>query len=216
MGVNLGTSVSIGQSVSREFGVGYGGLVGVEQFVNLLTSPRDFSDSVAWSLNTYDSASYNSDIAPNGNLEADTLTDSSPVLREVSQIVSIIDDGADYAASIFVKKTASDTNWKCVILAFSGGTGFSTGATFDTDSGTINITSGTPASYREMEDYDANYWRVKFGAVQKNGNTQIAFRVFSAWNDTGNAIADPASTGSGIWWQAQLEKASSVGPIIEP
>lgn len=147
------------------------------------------------------------DIAPDGTLTADTLTDeSAAAVNGARQTFTVADDALTHVFSVFIKKTVGAVNFAGFQIRYTGGTPLDARAVFNTNTGEFTTNSGAPIlsvfSFPE-------YWRVTVAkANNATGNTSFDCSVVPAWNDTGTITPAASAVGSKVVWGAQLEKAS--------
>jgi hypothetical protein len=175
---------------------------------NLLQFSEMYTDAY-WTKSATVTA--NTNVAPNGTLTADTLTDSNPAayLEVRSSLITIVANRT-HTASYFIKKTTGAlTHYAGIAVLLSGGT-------TRVDYGIINTTNGTvvrdassnvnSASY-SIED-SGDYWRVICTFTDNQSNTSFRLILYPAISVNGTSISDTA-TGSNVFWGAQLVEGTS-------
>lgn len=180
-------------------------LANVRHANNLLIYQRSF-DNAAWQLVTGATVTADTTASPPGSSSADTITDPNAAgSAYVRQSVAVPDDTTTYVGSVFVRKTSGGTSPTFGFrLDFDGGSGASSLAKFNTDSGAV--LSGTMT----VDDYSATWWRIsKSLANDASGNTALRLDLFPAIAAYGLSPTDPTATGSAIVWSAQLQPGTT-------
>jgi len=181
---------------------------------NLLTYSEQF-DHAGWSGGATVTA--NTDTAPDGATTADNIEDSNAAgYLTIYKDLTGFDVAARYTFSVFVKKdsVAKETRFAAVRIYFYGSTGESNFVRFDTSTGQFYVQSGAsadPDSYGNIENYDADYWRISISAVcVDQANTVMRVQVYPAvgvysggWGDS------PSATGDITIFGAQLSESPS-------
>jgi hypothetical protein len=154
----------------------------------------------------------NTDVAPDGTVTADTVSDESGALTgRVQQNRSITSSSNTYCLSWFIKKTTSDTHYAYINVFILGGTAVSRSITVDTNSGAITFSTAVNSG---VEDY-GDYWRVWMtSADNASGNNTIAFALYPAFNTTGDSASEPSLTGSKVAWGCQVEVGAAPSSYI--
>ena len=173
---------------------------------NLLTEPASF-DGATWAANAGLTVTANTTARPfTSTVAADTLTDPGASGSNVTQAVTVADDGSTYTGSIYVRKTTGGTSGTFVLqLNLQGGSAASVILRVNTDTGAI--LSGTGV----VDSVDSGtWWRVSTSITNDStGNTSILYRLDPARGVHGSAVTSAAATGSAIVWGAQLEQGSA-------
>ena len=184
------------------------GLLIEEQRTNLLTYSEQF-DNAAWTLNNPGTRTANTDVAPDGTMTADTVTDNITTnFTSVRQTVTVANNNQQYTCSAYFKKTTSASSFPGFSLSLTGGT-------LKYASGALNTTTGVAtARTGEVPDFitvtDAGtYWRVQWGITNNtSGNTSLIVDLIPAVNTDASATWAATTTGSAVMWGAQLEQGS--------
>jgi hypothetical protein len=152
------------------------------------------------------------DVAPDGTVTADTVSDESGASTgRVQQNRSITSSSNTYCLSWFIKKTTSDTHYAYINVFILGGTAVSRSITVDTNSGAITFSTAVNSG---VEDY-GDYWRVWMtSADNASGNNTIAFALYPAFNTTGGSVSEPSLTGSKVAWGCQVEVGAAPSSYI--
>jgi hypothetical protein len=188
----------------------HGEVTAVETVTNLLTYSEQF-DNAAWTAITTKVLTANTDAAPDGTLSADTITDNSAVAwLGAGQTVTVANDSATYAASVYVKKTSGGTAATFGMnINLTGGTPVSSNPRLNTDTG---ATAGSNTSVHSV----GNYWRLT-SLITNNasGNTSLRVSIYPATAGYGSMSDSSAAQGSAVIWGAQLEAAPTAGPYVK-
>lgn len=168
---------------------------------NLLVRSEEF-DNASWSKTATVTA--NSLTAPDGTLTADTLTDASAaVASNVYQSAAIVNGTSHQVFSVYIAKTTGGTsNTVRLTMIYSGGSGITATAYFNTDSGVVLSHTGTSALVADAGDF----WRVS--VTEQNdasGNTSVQCVLTPAHAPHGSTAGDVTLTGSCVAWGAQLD-----------
>ena len=175
------------------------------QRTNLLTYSEQFNDA-SWIKTATITA--NTTIAPDGNLSADTFTDSTNAFLDVRKVITITANSTN-TASFFVKKTTGAlTNYAGVAILL-------TGVSTRVDYGIINTTTGAVirdsssninSIIYSTQSY-GDYWRVITTFTDNQSNLVCTFILYPAISTNGTSINSNAQ-GSNVFWGAQLEAGS--------
>jgi hypothetical protein len=184
-----------------------GGVDGPHQFVqgyvqtNMLRHSEAFNEAIWASLGSK-VLTANTDVAPDGEQTADTLTDSSAVSYfGIWQAVTVPNNSSDYTFTVYVKKTSGGTAPTFgVNMALTGGTPVYTNHRLNTDTGVVSL-----ASIQSSGDY----WRFICRITNNTtGNTQLGVSLYPAACAAGSMSDSSAAQGSAVIWGAQLETGS--------
>lgn len=188
---------------------------------NLVISPRLLVESAATNLclqsevfgttwvATNATLTANSTTSPANTLTADTITDAAAGNHgNVSQNVTIPNNSAGYVFSVFIKKTVGAASFPAIWIRMTGGgTNRPSACTINTDTGvaTASSTLTTPPAYMKVDSHK-DYWRCSIGVYNNNtGNVTAELTLYPAVNTDGSGVWNFATTGSAIFWGAQLE-----------
>jgi hypothetical protein len=175
------------------------------QRTNLLTYSEQFNDA-SWISTATITA--NTTIAPDGNLSADTFTDSTNAFLDVRKVITITANSTN-TASFFVKKTTGAlTNYPGVAILLTGVStrvdygiiNTTTGAVIRDSSSNINSITYSTQSY-------GDYWRVITTFTDNQSNLACTFILYPAISTNGTTINANAQ-GSNIFWGSQFEAGS--------
>lgn len=162
---------------------------------NLLLRSEEFGNAAAW-LTTGSTVSSNTTASPDGDLLADTLTNTAGAASLLTQFVTVTPSATnDYYATLFVKKGNSSAI--TLNVYYSGGAESNLFFNFDT-----GIATGAPHSGEFIaQHFGDGWWRIGYRILRDAGGTRtsIEFRVWESLR--GSAVAGNAS----IIWGAQLE-----------
>jgi len=182
------------------------GLLIEESRTNLCLQSNAFSTSPWGNINTACAVSQNQ-TGPDGvTNSAWTFTDDSAINSEGRYLTASLTSGVAYSFSIFVKKTTgTPTTYPAIWLARSGTFG---GCVINTTAGTATpITAlgvGTIISTTASVVDFGNFWRVtSFITPTVTGSWEIS--VSPSGNGSGTGVMDGTTTGSAVFWGAQLE-----------
>jgi len=185
------------------------GLLMEESRTNLCLQSNAFSTSPWGIINTACAVSQNQ-TGPDGvTNSAWTFTDDSAVNSEGRYLTASLTSGVAYSFSIFVKKTTgTPTTYPAIWLARSGTFG---GCVINTTAGTATpITAlgvGTIISTTASVVDFGNFWRVtSFITPTVTGSWEIS--VSPSGNGSGTGVMDGTTTGSAVFWGAQVEVGS--------
>jgi predicted phage tail protein len=173
---------------------------------NLLTYSEQLDNVAAWTASSGGAVTANTTIAPDGNLTADTITDSSTTAYGyIDNIVTVPSNSATYTFSTYLKQgTAAEST---IISYLLGGTtplggGFYTDITWATMAVSTNC-GGTVTAV------GGGWYRVTSNITNNNtGNVSLYSRIAPS------GIFSTTVTGTVIAWGAQLEVASAATAYI--
>lgn len=180
---------------------------------NLCLRSEEF-DNAAWVNGGTPVVTANTDVAPDGTVSADTLTDDDAAQFESKQqTFAVANDSLSHVFGIFVKKTVGATNTFAFNMSLSGGAGVASNPRLNTNTGVV--TGGLDTRAISV----GNYW-LFMSRVTNNtsGNTVLTIAVYpaSGTNVGNNPGADNvAATGSAVVWGANLQKAPFLGSYIK-
>lgn len=188
---------------------------------SLLSNPNDFANA-SWTPGV-GAASVTSDtnVAPDGTMTADTITDSSATEAQNRRAyANIPNDTSGYYFSFYILKTSGGTSkTACAQMTFNnGGTAITGTAYINTDTGQLSVTGGLAAAIEDA----GTYWRVICSyANNATGNTQLLCRIYPAVNNYGVMSSTNATTGSAVVWGAEMSTTpptydSLFQPFISP
>jgi hypothetical protein len=175
------------------------------QRTNNFTFSEQFDDA-SWISTATITA--NTTIAPDGNLSADTFTDSTSAFLDVRKVITITANSTN-TASFFVKKTTGAlTNYAGVAILLTGVStrvdygiiNTTTGAVIRDSSSNINSITYSTQSY-------GDYWRVITTFTDNQSNLACTFILYPAISTNGTTINANAQ-GSNIFWGSQFEVGS--------
>jgi len=181
------------------------------QRTNIVTYSEDFTNA-SWVKTATITA--NTTIAPDGNLSADTFTDSTSAFLDVRKVLTITANSTN-TASFFVKKTTGAlTNYAGVAILLTGVStrvdygiiNTTTGAVIRDSSSNINSITYSTQSY-------GDYWRVITTFTDNQSNLVCTFILYPAISTNGTSINSNAQ-GSNIFWGAQLEAGANATSYI--
>ena len=175
--------------------------------INDLIRSNDFD--TAWIKTNSISVTPNTDIAPDGTLTADTLTDPGSTGSACYHNVNAT-DGLEYCHFVHIKKTGTKT-YRPVIYAqdLASGNQFYA-VSLNTETGaTTEMTSGTfltPDGFGAISVGD--YWLVWIVMTQAGTGT-LRTLVYPAWAlESAPATHDNTLTGSNVFWGAQRTQSA--------
>ena len=144
----------------------------------------------------------NTDVAPDGNSTADTLTDASAgAFGLINQTITIADDNAVYTFSVFIKKTSSaifGVNYRLL----GGTTEVNAFGRFQPSTNTFNSSAPADAVSEDVGDYYRISWSI---TNNTSGNTTMQLILQPAVRSTIDGGDDATVTGSQVIWGVQVE-----------
>lgn len=165
---------------------------------NLLLWSEQFNNAV-WTK-TGSSVTANSTSNPNGDLLADTLTNSAGAASLMAQAVTVSASSTnDYYASLFIKKGTSST--ATLNVFYTGNT--ENDLTFNFDTGVLTGAAYPGESIAQF--YGDGWWRIGFRILRdaSASRTSIAFRIWESQRGTG--VAGKTT----YFWGAMLEAGAT-------
>ena len=160
--------------------------------------------------------STNTDVSPDGNTTADTLTDNDAGSAEhVEQTITGISNSDEYGISWFVKKdaVAASTRFPMIQVKFTVGTATTMGLGLDTSDGTVAtaVQAGSGTVVDSGVDDWGDYWRAWFVAANDaSGNTSMQILCYPSFGANADKVtASDAATGSIVPWGVQAEQMAS-------
>lgn len=173
---------------------------------NLIQKSTEFDQS-PWTGSNY-TITPNTDVAPDGTMAADTVTDASTSSGELIQNISGFVVTNTYTASVHIKKDATPKTTRFVQLGltFYGSTVERPRVGLDTSTGEIAARQGPlSASVSDAGDY----WRLAVTAKSSdplNTGGRIEIRAATAAGSNMITAADDGNvTGSCVVWGAQVD-----------
>ena len=185
------------------------GLLIEEGRTNLCLQSNAFSTSPWGNINSVCAVTQNETGVDGIANSAWTFTDDSVTQGEGRYITATLTSGVACSYSIFVKKTTgAPSTYPAIWLARSGTFG---GCVINTTAGTATpITAfgaGTIISTTASVVDFGNFWRVtSFVTPTATGSWEIS--ISPSGNGTGTGVMDGTTTGSAVFWGAQLEAGS--------
>ena len=182
------------------------GLLIEESRTNLCLQSNAFSTSPWANINTVCNVSQNETGVDGIANSAWTFTDDSNVNAEGRFLTASLTSGVGYSVSIFVKKTTgTPSTYPAIWLARGGNFG---GCVINTTAGTATVITvfgaGTIISTTASVVDFGNFWRVtSFITPNATGSWEIS--ISPSGNGTGTGVMDGTTTGSAVFWGAQLE-----------
>jgi hypothetical protein len=173
---------------------------------NLIQKSTEFDQS-PWTGSNY-TITPNTDVAPDGTMAADTVTDASTSSGELIQNISGFVVTNTYTASVHIKKDATPKTTRFVQLGltFYGSTVERPRVGLDTSTGEIAARQG-PLSVSVSDAGD--YWRLAVTAKSSdplNTGGRIEIRAATAAGSNMITAADDGNvTGSCVVWGAQVD-----------
>lgn len=164
------------------------GLLIEEQRANLVTYAEDFSNA-AWAKNSGVTITANANIAPDGNLTADKLNETTIAagLSGVSRTISGLTNGATYTASVYAK--AGERKYIYMTAGIRE-------VNADLVNGVITYTNSTAT----IKNVGGGWWRITLSFAAIGTSAGIGFYL------TYPVVVSTKATGNGIYlWGAQLE-----------
>jgi hypothetical protein len=182
------------------------GLLIEESRANALSYSNAFTTAPWQTLNTV-SAAQNA-TGPDGVANsAWTLSDNDAVnTGSYYRAVVVANDSTTYTASWFIKKTTSAATFPAVILNILGGTTGVLGTyVINTNTGVATSSGASVTTSCVVRDF-GQFWRVSVTAPNNStGNTVLYHQLSPAVNTNGGSTIVPSTTGSAVFYGAQLE-----------
>ena len=181
------------------------GLLIEEPRTNVLVQSETFTTT--WAFAGTGSATKNA-TGPDGVANsASTITDSDgAALVQCQQTLTVANDNASYTASVFIKKTVGATTFPGVVINLTGGTAVIADHVINTNSGVAMARSNAAGSYSAAVDNFGDFWRLKITfANNSTGNTAFKISLMAAVNADASNTWSAATTGSAVFYGAQLE-----------
>ena len=183
------------------------GLLIEESRTNLCLQSNAFSTSPWGNINTVCAITQNETGVDGVVNSAWTFTDDSVINSEGRYITATLTSGVAYSYSIFVKKTTgTPTTYPAIWLARSGTFG---GCVINTTAGTatpITVFAGAGtiiSTTASVADFGI-FWRVtSFVTPTATGSWEIS--ISPSGNGNGTGVMDGTTTGSAVFWGAQVE-----------
>ena len=169
---------------------------------NLVLHSQDASN---WTPVNSPTVTTNSTVAPDGTTTADTIDDENGAGNaHIARNVTVADDSVTRVYYCMVLKTSGDSHYSSLSLSYAGGTTKTAYIVVNSNTGAISATSGTIEDSGVL-DY-GNYWIFWYAVANNNlGNTTLTLRFYPAVNTDGGAAFAAATTGSKVWWGANVE-----------
>ncbi len=177
---------------------------------NLLTAGTDTRFD-RWTAVAGGTATADTTAAPDGDVIAQTLTDPGASLSGVSQSITVANDSLIHTFAIFVLKTSGGTAPTFgVDLALSVGTGVTTSARINTDTGAQAY--GSNSNVVVTANSTGLYWRVAMQVTNNTtGNTTLTLTLYPAAAAYGASVDSAAATGTAVCAFADLAKVNTAG-----
>jgi len=176
------------------------------QLVNLST----YQDALSFWSTSGASVSANSDIAPDGSLTADTVTDGTVgITTNIYQSYSVATGADSYTASFYVKKDVGYANSSAILIDFLG-TVESATFRFMVADGSTRVTSSTSTATISVSSIGDYYYVSCRASTTDITGTGIQVSLCPAFGtdlntDTGDAV------GSITAWRGQYFKLNAHG-----
>jgi hypothetical protein len=197
------TDAVTGQSLVTFTRASSGTYVGADGLIktattNLLLRSEEFNET-AWAK-TSTTITANSEIAPNGTLTADTLTDTNFAGDAFTrQTVASPVSGGTYTVSVYLKQ--GNTAATRVSIDYTGATAVNQDATVTWSTSTT--------SFGALQNVGGGWYRLSFSRTNNtSGNTNVLVTIRASGDPSG------VETGFVYAWGAQLEQSSTVGEYI--
>lgn len=181
------------------------GLLIEEARTNLNVWSENFTQWIDANGNITQTAS--GDTSPDGGTNAYVVADTGDGDDFIYRNITVSADTTTYTYSLFVKKTAGDSHFMNIAIAFLGGTTAYGQATFNTNLGVFSATQGIVAGSAVVEDA-GDWWRIAISSANNSTGTTLQFRFYPAFNSDGTITRNNATTGSKVVFGAQLEAGS--------
>jgi hypothetical protein len=176
--------------------------------VNLLTYSEQFDNAIWTAVNTKN-VTPNTDVAPDGTITADTITDNSAVQYQGVQQTGIsVVSGVEYTFSLYIKKTTGVlTSYPSTHLGKNNIDNSYSAVMIDTTNGTLaDLTGGvyTAPSAKSIISV-GNYWLVSITTAMSTSTTRVQF--YPSISINGSTLTASA-IGSSVIWGADLRPAN--------
>lgn len=207
-----GVIVNVPANVARiDYSTGQPAILVEPQRTNLLLQSDSFANS-SWTGNS--SVTSNTNIAPDGSLTADTLSDTSTTAYFTKNQTITVTANSTVTTSIFIKKTTGVINsYPCISLVFLGVSTKIARLIVDTTLGSFNVSPDSSLSViGKITSYN-DYWRVEMTTTDSGNNTSCQFTIYPSISTNGSTITMSA-VGNIVCWGAQLELGSNATSYI--
>lgn len=167
------------------------GLLIEEQRANLITYAEDFSNA-AWTKTSGTTITANANIAPDGNLTADKLNETTLAagLSGVFRTISGLTNGTTYTASVYAK--AGERKYIYMTAGIRE-------LNADLVNGLITYTNGTAT----IKNVGGGWWRITLSFAAIGTSALVGFYLAYP------VVVSTKATGNGIYlWGAQLEEGA--------
>ncbi len=146
--------------------------------------------------------------APNGEMNAQTLTDPGGSLSSVQQVMTVTSSSNTIPLSVYVLKTAGGTAPVFGMTAvLSGGTPVTVNARINTDTGAQAYGSNANTT---VVNASSTYWRVIILITDNaSGNTSLTWDIYPAAAAYGGTVDDASATGSCVCTYACKQNAAA-------
>ena len=191
-----------------------------DTLVNLLLYSEQFGNSSGWNPGGTPVINDDTDIAPDGTLSADTITDNSTTITQnVSRTSSSFSINSYYTFSVHVKKdsTGRDTRFPYIRLTVLGSTSEGVNLRFDTKTGESSLTAdNSELANGGVIDADPEYWRAWVSLkTDDSSNSNIRGIIYPAGGASSSWTQANSATGSIVAWGAQLHPGESPIPYLK-
>lgn len=207
-----GVIVNVPANVARiDYSTGQPAILVEPQRTNLLLQSDSFANS-SWTGNSI--VTSNTNIAPDGSLTADTLSDTSTTSYHTKNQTITVTANSTVTTSIFIKKTTGVINsYPCISLVFFGVSTKVARLIVDTTLGSFNVSPDNNLSViGKIASYNG-YWRVEMTTTDSGNNTSCQFTIYPSISTNGSTITMSA-VGNIVCWGAQLELGSNATSYI--
>lgn len=191
-----------------------GGLIVERDATNLALHNRDLSNA-AWLSSATGTKLLNHNGIDGAANSASTISDfDASLIYQVWQDETVVDDDKPNTASFFILKTVNAATFGGVQIQYLGGSAFTNTWTLNTDDGTANKFTGSPATV-VVESF-GDWWRYSF-TVENNdsGNTSLRLRFSPAVNTDASITWVNSTQGFIVVDYCQVETgAFSSSPIL--
>ena len=207
-----GVIVDVPANVARiDYSTGQPAILVEPQRTNLLLQSDSFANS-SWTGSSR--VKSNTDIAPDGSLSADTLSDTSTAAYFTKNQTVTVPTNSTVTTSIFIKKTTGAINsYPCISLVFLGVSTKIARLIVDTTLGSFNVSPDSNLSVIGKITSYKGYWRVEMTTTDSGGNTSCQFTIYPSISTNGSTISISA-IGDIVCWGAQLELGSNATSYI--